>query len=80
MVLYFHQYPNEIERWGDLQQLCIQRYVFNENIKWYAEKDYEDFMFYLEEKITQKRFSISLMKRISLMRNSFHHLSELAIM
>lgn len=50
MVLYFHQHPNEIERWGDLQQLCIQRSVFNENIKWYAEMDYKDFMSYLQGK------------------------------
>ena len=50
MVLYFHQQPKEIERWGDFQQLCIQRSVFNENIKWYAEMDYEDFMSYLQEK------------------------------
>jgi len=50
MVLYFHQHPNEIWRWGDLQQLCIKRTVFNENIKWYAEMDYEDFMLYLHEK------------------------------
>ena len=50
MVLYFHQHPNEIERWADLQQLCIQRSVFDKNIKWYAKMDYEGFMSYLQEK------------------------------
>ena len=50
MVLYFNQHPKEIERWGDFQQLCIQKSVFNKNIKWYAEMDYEDFMSYLQEK------------------------------
>jgi len=50
MVLYFHQHPNEIERWGDLQKLCIRRSVFNDNIKWYTKMDYKDFMSYLQEK------------------------------
>jgi hypothetical protein len=50
MVLYFHQHPYEIKRWGNLQQLFIQRFVFNENIKWYAEMDYKGFMSYLQEK------------------------------
>lgn len=54
MVLYFHQHPYEIERWGNLQQLFIQRFVFNENIKWYAEMDYKGFMSYLQEKKYQK--------------------------
>ncbi|MBZ0175609.1 MAG: DUF5677 domain-containing protein (plasmid) [Candidatus Methanoperedens sp.] len=55
MVLYFHQHPNEIKRWGDLQQLCIQRSIFNENIKWYAAMDYEGFRSYLQEKKYPKK-------------------------
>ena len=50
MVLYLHQHPCEIKRWGDFQQLCIQKSVFNENIKWYAEMDYKGFISYLNVK------------------------------
>ena len=50
MVLYFHQHLYEIKRWGDFQQLCIQRSIFNENIKWYAKMRYGGFMSYLQDK------------------------------
>ena len=55
MVLYLHQPPCEIKRWGDFQQLCIQRSVFNEDINWYAEMDYKGFISYLHEKKYQKQ-------------------------
>ena len=55
MVLYLHQHPCEIKRWGDFQQLCIQRSVFNEDINWYAEMDYKGFISYLHEKKYQKQ-------------------------
>lgn len=66
MVLYFHQHPYEIDRWANLQQLCFKRSVFNENIKWYADMDYEGFMSYLREKKYSKEiFDIIDIKNFS---------------
>ncbi len=50
LVLYFHQHPYEVERWGDFQQLCIQRTVNSEDTKWYIKLDYDGFISYLREK------------------------------